>query len=161
MGLKSIYTRPNEFALLHVVRQAYTCFTQSADQFLLVRICQVGLLGRRDVEDLLLGPLLFCTDPAEIVHVVCDDAVDGAESVDDGLFLFTLTLFVVAKNGALYGVRGDSVLCEDLFDGLRFDFFLCHNLLVFCYVDVCFFFDVIDENVYRDICKLKRSFNIL
>nr|DAX47944.1 MAG TPA: hypothetical protein [Bacteriophage sp.] len=39
--------------------------------------------------------------------------------------------------------------------------FFAMIFLVFCDVNVCFFFDVVGENVYRDICKLKRSLNVL
>ena len=47
------------------------------------------------------------------------------------------------------------VICEDFFDGLRLDFFLCHD------VNICFFFDIVGKNVNRNICKLKRVFYIL
>ena len=111
--------------------KADTCLTKLLDQNLLIGVCQVGLLGRRHVEDTLLSSLLFCADPAKVVHEVRDDAVDGAEGIDDDLFLLLLLLFVVTLDRALNGVGGRSVLCENLFDGLLFDFFLCHDLFSF------------------------------
>ena len=161
LSLKIYLDSLRRVPLLCITGQADAYLTKLLNQNLLIGICQVSLLGRRHVENTLLSSLLFYADPAKVVHEVRDDAVDGAEGIDDDLFLLLLLLFVVTLDCALDSVGGRSVLCEDLFDGLLFDFFLCHNLLVFCDVDVCFFFDVVGENVYRDICKLKRSLNVL
>lgn len=121
----------DEFPLLGVTSKADTCLTKLLGQNLLIGICQVGLLGRRHVEDTLLSSFLFCADPAKVIHEVRDDTVDGAEGIDDDLFLLLLLLFVVTLDCALNGVGGRSVLCENLFDGLLFDFFLCHDLFSF------------------------------
>lgn len=138
-----------------------TCLTEVIRQNLLVRVGQICLLGRCDVEDTLLSSFLFGTDRTQALHVICYDAVDGSESIDDDLFLLLLPLFVVALNGTLDSFRGRGVICEDFFDGLRLDFFLCHDFLVFSYVDICFFFDIVDKNVNRNVCELKRIFYIL
>lgn len=102
-------------------------------------------------QDTLLSSFLFCTDLAKIVHEVPDNAVDG---IDDDLFLLLLLLFVVTLDCALDGVGVCSARISSMVYFLIS--FFAMIFLVFCDVNVCFFFDV-----DRDICKLKRSLNDL
>lgn len=53
------------------------------------------------------------------------------------------------------------LFCTDLAKVCFLISFFAMIFLVFCDVNVCFFFDIVGENVYRDICKLKRSLNVL
>ena len=62
----------------------------------------------------------FGTDRMQMLHVICYDAVDDSEGIDDDLFLFFLPLFVVALNGTLDSFRGRGVI-----------------FLAFSYVNIC------------------------